>query len=220
VTRTVFGGTETERFSGMTATLTDPRPGCKPFGILDGVPSDELRDRIVREAGRLFYREGVGATGVNRVASELGVSKRTLYELFDTKSELYAGALDAFDARAFTGPAEARSDDPEEQLLGLFAVLATWMADPGFRGCPYLNAAHELADPDDPARAVAARRKAELRTWIERRARAAGLRRPRALAEQLAIVVDGALAHATVATVDRDTPGRIARTLIEAARPA
>ena len=180
--------------------------------------SDELRDRIVREAGRLFYREGMTATGVNRVATELGVSKRTLYELFDTKAELYATALDAFDARAFTGPAEALSDDPEEQLLGLFSVLASWMAEPGFRGCPYLNAAHELASPDDPARAVATRRKAELRAWMEGRARSAGLRRPKALAEQLAIVFDGALAHATVAPVSPRAPALMARTLVDAAR--
>jgi AcrR family transcriptional regulator len=136
------------------------------------MPRDELRDRIVHEAGRLFYREGLAETGVNRVATELGVSKRTLYELFDSKSELYATALDAFDARAFIGPAEALSADPEEQLLGLFEVLAGWMAQPGFRGCPYLNAAHELADPDHPARAVAAKRKAELRSgWSAKRAR-------------------------------------------------
>ena len=183
------------------------------------MPSDELRDRVVRDAGALFYREGLGATGVNRVAAQLRVSKRTLYELFETKSELYAAALDAFDARAFIGPAEALSDDPEEQLLGLFSVLASYMAEPGFRGCPYLNAAHELADPGDPARAVAIRRKAELRGWMERTARAAGLRRPRALAEQLAIVFDGALAHATVATVSRGAPARMARTLVEAHRP-
>jgi AcrR family transcriptional regulator len=184
------------------------------------MPSDELRDRIVRDAGRLFYREGVAATGVNRVATELGVSKRTLYELFATKSELYATALDAFDARAFTGPAEELSDDPEEQLLGVFTVLARWMAEPGFRGCPYLNAAHELADPDDPARTVATRRKGELRSWMEHKARAAGLLRPRALAEQLAIVFDGALAHATVATVSPGAPTLMARTLVDAARRA
>jgi hypothetical protein len=94
------------------------------------------------------------------------------------------------------------------------------MVQPGFRGCPYLNAAHELADPNDPARAVAGRRKAELRAWMERRARQAGLRRPRALAEQLAIVFDGALAHATVATVSPGAPTLMARTLVDAARRA
>jgi AcrR family transcriptional regulator len=182
--------------------------------------SDELRDRIVREAGRLFYREGVTGTGVNRVAAELGVSKRTLYELFDTKAELYATALEAFDARAFIGPAEGLSDDPEEQLIGVFTVLMRWMEEPGFRGCPYLNAAHELSDPADPAHSVARRRKAELRSWMERKSRAAGLQRPRLLAEQLAIVFDGALAHATVATVGSKTPARMASILVDAARPS
>jgi hypothetical protein len=67
---------------------------------------------------------------------------------------------------------------------------------------------------------VATKRKAELRAWIERKARAAGMRRPRALAEQLAIVFDGALAHATVATVSPRAPALMARTLVDAARPA
>lgn len=182
------------------------------------MPSDDLRERIVRDAGRLFYREGVSATGVQRVAEELRVSKRTLYELFGSKDELYTTALEAFDAHAFTRPAEALSDNPEEQILGLFAVLSSSMQEPGFRGCPYLNAAHELAEPAHPARVVATRRKAELRAWLERKARAARLRRPRALAEQLAIVFDGALAHGTVAPVDPRAPGQIARTLVAAAR--
>lgn len=179
------------------------------------MPSEQLRRRALRDAGLLFYREGITATGVNRVAAELGMSKRTLYELFGSKDALAAAALDDLDPEMFTGPAEAAAADPAEQLQAVFAVLHNSTSRRGFRGCPYLNAAHELADPDHPARAVVASRKSELRGWMRKKARQAGLNEPGLLADQLMVVFDGVLARAAVARPTRDVGSEIAAQLIQ-----
>lgn len=186
------------------------------------MPSPELRERILWDAGGLFYRDGIGATGVNRVAAELGISKRTLYELFGSKDELVARALAARDApvrEEFTSGAEALSDDPAEQLVSVFAVLTGWLGAPDFRGCPFLNATAELAEPDHPARAVAAEHKEELRRWMERKGRRAGLIRPKALSEQLMMLFDGALSQAAIGGTSPRRAVDAAGTLVAAARP-
>ena len=51
----------------------------------------------------------------------------------------------------FTGPAEAASADPRGQLDGLFVQLEIMVGLPEFRGCPFVNASSELADPAHPA---------------------------------------------------------------------
>ncbi len=71
----------------------------------------------------------------------------------------------------FTGPAEAASDEPREQLDALFAQLEAMVQLPEFRGCPFSNAAAELADLDHPAHEVVRRHKERLRRWMRDRAR-------------------------------------------------
>ena len=44
------------------------------------------RQRILDAAGELFYRVGINATGVERLATESSVSKRTLYQNFPSKT--------------------------------------------------------------------------------------------------------------------------------------
>ncbi|HXB87181.1 helix-turn-helix domain-containing protein, partial [Mycobacterium sp.] len=55
--------------------------------------SANARERILSAAGSLFYREGIHATGVERVAEEAGVSKRTMYQLFASKTGLVEAYL-------------------------------------------------------------------------------------------------------------------------------
>lgn len=185
-------------------------------------PRDDLRTRLVDGAGRIFYRDGIAATGTAGLARELGMSKRTMYELFPTKDELVAAALDAQDeptrARLISA-AEQAGDDPRTQLIGLFAGVEALTGDGGFRGCPFLNASAELADPAHPAHAVCRRHKDGLRTWMERAARSAGLDRPEELSEQLLVLLDGALASAVTRPPRQGQLIRAARTLVDAAAP-
>ena len=183
-------------------------------------PRDDLRTRLVDGAGRVFYRDGIAATGTAGLARELGMSKRTMYELFPTKDELVAAALDAQDGPTrtrFISAAEQAGDDPRTQLIGLFAGVEALLGDGGFRGCPFLNATAELADPGHPAHAVCRRHKDALRSWMERTARRAELRSPEELSEQLLLLLDGALAGAVTRPL---RPGRLvgaARTLVDTA---
>ena len=47
-----------------------------------------LKDRIVAESTNLFVRNGVKSVRMDDIASRLGVSKRTIYELFGDRESL------------------------------------------------------------------------------------------------------------------------------------
>ncbi len=48
----------------------------------------ELKDKVLTESLKLFSRVGIKNATMDEIARQLGVSKKTLYEQFDNKSEL------------------------------------------------------------------------------------------------------------------------------------
>jgi len=159
------------------------------------------RDRIVAVATRLFYKRGIRAVGVDLVIAESGVAKTTLYKHFRSKDALIAECLQRLDERYFRwfeSEVEAKTDDPLGRLGALFEVLDDWFQRPDFRGCAFINASVELADPEHPARAAIANHKRRSRELIERLATEAGLEDPRTVSDHLMLLMEGAIITALV----------------------
>jgi AcrR family transcriptional regulator len=156
------------------------------------------RERVLKTASRLFYAEGIRAVGVERIAAEAKVSKMTLYHHFPSKDELVAAVLDGRDQPTLNMIAAAADQgaDPRARLLMPFEMLDALFKSRGYRGCPFMNASLELAEPGHPASKVASRHKESTRDQLELRAREAGASAPAALADQLAVLLDGAMAQA------------------------
>ncbi|HYZ34902.1 MAG TPA: helix-turn-helix domain-containing protein [Crenalkalicoccus sp.] len=152
-----------------------------------------MPERILRTADELFYRDGIQAVGVDTIAAEAGISKRTLYNHFPSKDALIAAYL----SRRLRPLPEARGA-PAEEILGYFDALGRWFASPEFRGCPLLNAVSELGDRCHPAHAIARDGKERRRLWFRERLASLGVADPDGLALQLLLLVDGAIAQALV----------------------
>jgi AcrR family transcriptional regulator len=135
-------------------------------------------ERILAAADKLFYLHGIRAVGVDAVAEEADVSKRTLYNHYPTKDDLIAAYLVGRFKHIAPSDAPAR-----EQILGYFDRLEREFARPDFRGCAYVNAVCELSDPKHPAANIALKFK-------EQRL---GVANPDALARQLQLLAEGAL---------------------------
>jgi AcrR family transcriptional regulator len=155
-------------------------------------PGIPLGDHIALVAADLFYREGIHLVGVDRVAAEAEVTKRTLYRYFRSKDELVAASIRRAPKMRFP-----REGTPAEQIAGAFRTMIAFCEESEYRGCPYIIAAAELTDPRHPARVVVRDLVAKRRAWFRERAAAAGARDPDLLAEQLDVLFDGALASAT-----------------------
>ena len=150
-------------------------------------------ERILAAAGKLFYTRGIRAVGVDTVAAEAGVSKRTLYSHYPSKDALITAYLMARFIQI------APSDAPvREQVLGAFDRLERILADGSFRGCPYVNAVVEIGDPKHQAAAIAVQFKEQRRLWFRGLLDRLGVRDPDKLATQLQLLNEGALATALV----------------------
>jgi AcrR family transcriptional regulator len=178
--------------------------------------------RIAALAAEQFHEHGITATGVDALSHAAGISKRTLYERFGSKEGLIVAAYDALDQpvfEMFTEAVEAKTDDPRGQLDAFFAQLEGLVRSPKFRGCPFNNAAAELADPDHPAHKVVRRHKERIRRWLLGRAKAAGAGDPEQLSRQLMLVFHGVQAQALLDRSARSTRDarELARALVDAA---
>src|SRR4051812_34118147 len=108
------------------------------------------RERLLEAADRLFYSEGIESVGIDRVIAEAGVAKGSLYYVFGSKDELVRAYLEGRDAawhEHLEGELKRRYRTPRTRLVGVFEVLAEGCAEPGFRGCPFINASAESPGP-------------------------------------------------------------------------
>ena len=152
-----------------------------------------MRERILEAADRLFYGRGIRAVGVDTVAAQVGISKRTLYNHFPSKDTLIVAYLSRRSA-----PLKPSERPPVEQILGAFDRLELTFAGDGFRGCPFVNAVAELGDPAHAAHRIALTFKDERRIWFRDLLIRLGVAEPDALATQLQLLVDGAIVLALV----------------------
>lgn len=167
------------------------------------------RERILAAAARLFATQGINATGMERVAEEAPVSKRTLYAHFRTKNELVIAHLQGLARSGATLEGVlAREDVPaRERLRRLFDQPARDAAP--VRGCPFIDAAAEYPDPESAVHSYAREQKLRMVDLIAALLTELGCREPLALAEQLATLADGAASRAMV--LDDPDYGRHAR---------
>lgn len=128
------------------------------------------RERILLTAHDLFYRDGIRATGIDKVIAESGVTKVTFYRHFPSKNDLVRAFLDYRHQRWmswFTDSLQRHGGRAGGGLLPLVATMAEWFCNPIYRGCAFINTVAELggALPDvvaicrshkqDMARAIA-----------------------------------------------------------------
>ena len=149
-----------------------------------------MKDRILETADRLFYLQGIRAIGVDTIAAEIGISKRTLYNHFPSKDALIFAYLE----RRFVQPRPS-DKPPAEQILATFDSLERRFASKDFRGCPFVNAVAELGTEDQAVRKVAIAFKESRRLWFRDLLVQLGVADADALATQLALLVDGSIAQ-------------------------
>lgn len=161
----------------------------------------EVRERILRTAADLFYRQGVRAVGVDLIIDRAGVAKTSLYRHFRTKDELIAAFLRREDEDFWATWEETAARHPDD-AAGELAAQLHWIGErvgrPGYRGCPQINVAAEFPSADHPAREVATAHKQELRRRLEEIARRMGAARPQVLGAQLAVLVNGAFVSTSI----------------------
>ena len=186
--------------------------------------SASKRDELVRKALKTFYRDGFGATGMDKLVAETGVSKTSMYKHFRTKDELILAVLRLRDENFrnwLTRRIEQLAKSPKERLLALFDALDEWFAEDTFRSCMFIKASSEYQDPNNPIHAACAEHKRLLLTYIEDVAIKAGGENPALLARQLLLLKEGAIvtAHLQGRGGVAEDAKKVAKILVDRAIP-
>lgn len=159
------------------------------------LPIAPAKLRILRTADVLFYDEGIRSVGVDRLIGESSVTKATFYKHFGSKDRVITSYLEFRHRAEAERMAEitAATDDPEQAIRAIVTDLVGTIQAPGFRGCPFVNAAAEFSEPDHPVRAAVR----EHRDWYEAAIgdlfRALGHPLPGEAADEFVLARDGAL---------------------------
>ncbi|SFW91774.1 TetR/AcrR family transcriptional regulator [Amycolatopsis australiensis] len=151
----------------------------------------EATGRLLEAAEELFYAHGVQAVGMDAVRARSGVSLKRLYQTFPAKNDLVEAYLRRRDERwraSLRDYVHARGDDP----LAVFDWLRNWFAEPGFRGCAFINSFGEFGEPAPGVAAAIREHKEHVRAYLR------GLVRDHATADQLFSLVEGATVLAAI----------------------
>ncbi|NUS45960.1 MAG: TetR/AcrR family transcriptional regulator [Mycobacteriaceae bacterium] len=160
------------------------------------------RERLLDTATRLFYAEGIHTVGIDRIIAAAGIAKATFYRHFRTKDDLVVAYLEHEYARQ-RAMLESVPGTGLDSIVTIFERLGELSRGPGFRGCPFLNAAVEFSDPGHAVRAVVD----DYRQWflglMSERLRAAGCDQIDDAARALLLTRDGITLSGGLG--DRDT---------------
>jgi len=158
--------------------------------------AERTRRQILDAAYESFYQRGFARSSVDEIAAMAKVTKRTLYNHFESKDSLLASVLEA--QRELSGSRiqkhqERYSGNDQQFVSVLFEELRKWSEKPRWAGAGITRLALELADlPGHPARLVARRHKSEVQEWLAHMLHKAGTRRAAVKARELQLLIEGA----------------------------
>lgn len=157
----------------------------------------ETKQRILTAAAKLFYAKGVRAVGVDLIASEAGITKRTLYHHFNCKDALIAAYLEAQNEPVLAALIKSItrvSGTITEQIEGLFLTFGKQAENSAWHGCPFARAVSELREFENDAIAgIATKHKLAFEEWFSDYLSSNDVDEAELVARQLMILVDGAI---------------------------
>lgn len=163
--------------------------------------TSEARQRILETADRLFYQDGVRAVGIDRIIAEADVAKMSLYKHFPSKDDLILAVLKYREENVlgyFRLSMERHGKKVKSPLRAFFAALKDFFESPGFRGCPFQNAAVELADPTHPGTEFVRAHKQRFSEFLRGLVEASISKAAAKVAPVVTMLVEGALIIAVI----------------------
>lgn len=162
------------------------------------------RETVLDAAEHLFYEEGFHATGIDRVVSEAGVARMTLYNHFPSKEALVESVLERRHRRYLDDLRDAVAVRGSNSAVAALAERHNeWLRTRSRNGCILLKAIGEF----ERHRPAIARRGRELkREWLTLIGEALsidGYQRDDTLAERVMMILEAANALVPVLGPER-----------------
>jgi len=185
-----------------------------PTPAQTGKPS--MHERIIEAAADLFYTQGIRAVSAEKIIARVGITKVTFYRHFPTKDDLIVAYLERrakWERDAVAAARQAAGGNVSEVFHIVAEGIGAESCSPGFRGCPFINAAAEYADAEHPVRQVVDTHRRWFKGAIEEMLQEIGVTDVSDVADQLVMLRDGAMVAGYLGD-----PQTLARSLYNAGR--
>jgi len=184
----------------MTQQRFDPAGTATDAGAAPPAPSQagkaSMRERIIEAAAELFYTQGIRAVSAEKIIAKVGITKVTFYRHFPAKDDLIVAYLQRraqWERHAVEAAREAAAGNISEVFRMIAEGIGVESCSPGFRGCPFINAAAEYADAEHPVRQVVDSHRRWFKGAIEEMLQQVGVTDVSSAADQLVMLRDGAM---------------------------
>lgn len=151
----------------------------------------KARERLIRSAEKLFYADGIRAVGLERLLADSGVGRASFYRHFSSKEDLVVTFLDVYE-RAYRSWLAERTEAWGGTPLAAFDALIEHAGTSDFRGCAFINAVAEAAEPAAEIRRMAGEHKDAVAAFLRGLLARSGYPDDPALARRLLLLMDGA----------------------------
>lgn len=181
-----LGLLRTHRLLELGRTRTGPQPLRRAAATTQ---------RIVEAATELFDAKGFRAVSADKIIEHAGISKITFYRHFPSKDDLivtYLQLRSAWERAAILAASDEAHDDLDTTLRLICEGIGQEACSPGFRGCPFVNAAAEYADAEHPVRKIVDAHRAWYLLMLNKLTASIGIYGP-AVADELMMLRDGAM---------------------------
>ena len=109
---------------------------------------EKVRERIIRVASDLFYKQGYNSTGINQIIAEADIAIGSLYNHFSSKNDLLQAYLIKEELSWFEGYENSTSNisEPREKLLALIDYRKKLQQTSKFAGCHFIKIVSEIGE--------------------------------------------------------------------------
>ncbi|MBN9385304.1 MAG: TetR/AcrR family transcriptional regulator [Chitinophagaceae bacterium] len=127
-----------------------------------------VRDKILDVASRLFYDQGYNLTGINQIIDEAEIARASLYNHFESKTELLLAYLEKTHHQWFEELDEflAPFTTPREKLLAIFDFRLLRQQKLKYKGCHFSKIGAEASQHEIKVFALVKAHKERLRNTI------------------------------------------------------
>ncbi|MEE6127990.1 TetR/AcrR family transcriptional regulator [Chryseobacterium arthrosphaerae] len=165
---------------------------------------EKVRERIIRVASDLFYRQGYNSTGINQIIAEADIAIGSLYNHFSSKTDLLQAYLVKEESEWLEGfeNSMAKISDPGEKLLALVDYRKKLQQTSNFAGCHFIKITSETGETNPSVSAFVKAHKAKQKNLIRTLVEECYAGKPESdidsITENIFLLIEGAVVTSTI----------------------
>lgn len=165
---------------------------------------EKVRERIIRVASDLFYKQGYNSTGINQIIAEADIAIGSLYNHFSSKNDLLQAYLIKEELGWFEGFENSTSkiSEPREKLLALIDYRKKLQQTSKFAGCHFIKIVSEIGEGNPSVSSFAKQHKEKQKDLIKALVTEYGaqgqLTDTDLIAENIFLLIEGAVVTSTI----------------------